>query len=355
MDRIRYGMFAFLVSILIIVPAAGDSLAAGHNLTDSSVNRQTINLNTFSSGNYTAILSAGQTPYQIGIFFRGEPANGGYTSWSWWDGMFGQEKQKNLITLMVFDNSSGTAKPLTELITPPTYPQVTRRNHSANYSYKADTADPTITYRYDPGGKIVYAENNYENNVDLWMIKEINLTGVVSANLTFWTWYVIETNWDYGYVSVSTDNSNSWINLPGSLTTNTNPNGNNDGNGITGNSNGWKLETMDLTPYAGKNILIRFRFKSDAAVNEEGWYIDDIKVTAGNQILFSDDAETPIETRTLSVNVTYPKLTLINITDPLTDATILQYTQRTQQVDLIKDTGHPGTYYGYFVYTPPEA
>jgi len=31
------------------------------------------------------------------------------------------------------------------------------------------------------GTVVIYAENNYENNVDLWMVKEINLTEYNSA------------------------------------------------------------------------------------------------------------------------------------------------------------------------------
>ncbi|MCL7414255.1 MAG: immune inhibitor A, partial [ANME-2 cluster archaeon] len=140
---------------------------------------------------------------------------------------------------------------------------------------------------------------------------------------------------------------------PGSLTTTTNPNGNNLGNGITGNSNNnWSLENMDLTPYTGNKILIGFRFKSDTAINDEGWYVDDIHVTSGMTIQFSDDAETSVEIKTLSVNVTYPHLTLINSTDPLTEATTLQYDQHTRQVILQEDAGHPGFYSGYFFYDP---
>jgi len=53
-----------------------------------------------------------------------------------------------------------------------------------------------------------------------------------------------------------------------------------------------------------------------------------------------------------SVNVSYPHLTLINITDPLTSATILQYTTQIQQVNLTQDSSHPGTYMGFFKYDP---
>lgn len=289
-----------------------------------------------SIGNLTAILEIGQTPYQLGPFFRGW-----YYGWSWWDNDdFGSEKQKNLIALMVLDNTTGTAMPITGLTTRPIWPQASYRQHSGVYSYKADIGPSPIT-----------TLKNYPDNTEIWMIKEINLTGISNASLTFWTWYSMETEWDYGYVAIST-NGNNWINLPGTLTTNTNPNGNNLGNGITGSSSGWVQETMSLTPYVGSKILLGFRFKSDAAVNQEGWYVDDILLTGGGTTIFSDNSETPTAIKTLNANVTYPHLTIINATDPLTGTATLQYTYNIQQVSLQEDIGHPGTYIGYFKYDP---
>ena len=283
--------------------------------------------------NYTAILTSGQTPYQLGPFFR-SGANG----WSWLDSdNWGTEKQKNLILLSILDNTTGSLKPVQGLTSWPTWPQAGFRYHNGTYSYKADNAPSPINI-----------QKNYPDASEFWMVKEINLSGLSSATLNFWTWFSMETDWDYGYVAISSD-GNSWTNLQGTLTTNTDPNGNNLGNGITGNSSGiWVQETMDLTPYVGKKILIGFRFVSDPAANEEGMYIDDITATGG----FSDNAETPPEIKTLSVNVTYPRLAILNPTDPLTSASTLQYNQYVQRVELHEDIGHPGTYAGYFKYDP---
>ncbi len=293
------------------------------------------------STNYTAILTVGQTPYQLGPFFRG-----GVNGWSWWDvNNFGTEKQKNLITLMILDNTSinGTNEPVTGLTSLPAWPQASYRNHSGTYSYKADTDPAPIT-----------SQNNYADLIDLWMLNEIDLTGFSNANLTFWTWYSLEAEYDYGYVSISIDDGNNWINIPG-ITTYP-QNGSNQfqnlGNGFTGNSGGWIQETMNLTPYIGNEVLLGFRFKSDEAANEEGWYVDDIKISSDSITIFSDDADITPTVRTLSVNVSYPNLTLINPTDPLTNATTLQYNPQIRQVDLYEDLTHPGTYLGYFVYDP---
>lgn len=294
-------------------------------------------IGTTSFGNLTVIMTIGQTPYQLGAFFW----NGGYNGWSWWDnGQFGTDKQKNLVELMILDNSTGTAKPITGLTTRPTWPQASYRKYNGTYSYKADIGPSPIT-----------TLKNYSDNADILMIKEINLTGISNASLTFWTWYSIEKDWDYGYITAST-NGNDWTNLQGILTTNTNPNGNNLGNGITGSSPGWVQETINLTPYVGGKILLGFRFKSDAAVNQEGWYVDDIAITGGGTTIFSDGAETQTTINTLNAMVTYPHLTITGATDPLTSSATLQYTKNTQQVSLQEDIGHPGTYIGFFKYDP---
>jgi hypothetical protein len=103
--------------------------------------------------------------------------------------------------------------------------------------------------------------------------------------LTFQTWYQIETGWDYGYLLVSADSGTSWQMLPTIYTTRANPQGNNYGVGITGKSGTaaepvWTQFTTDLTPWAGQEILLRFKYITDDAIHEAGWAIDDIAIPA---------------------------------------------------------------------------
>jgi hypothetical protein len=93
-------------------------------------------------------------------------------------------------------------------------------------------------------------------------------------SLTCYVWYDIETHWDYAYLEVSADGGLSWETVPGSLTTNDNPNGNNRGNGITGSSPGWILAIFPLTQYLGEELELRFSYVMDASVLEEGLYVD---------------------------------------------------------------------------------
>lgn len=125
------------------------------------------------------------------------------------------------------------------------------------------------------------------------LTRSLDLRSVQKATLTFAAWYDIEKDFDYAYVEVSTDNGKTWTTLPTRYTTTTDPNGANLGHGLTGKSGGgtepvWVTDQADLTPYAGKTILLRFEYVTDDAYNAPGLVLDDIAVP---EIHYSDDAE----------------------------------------------------------------
>jgi hypothetical protein len=80
--------------------------------------------------------------------------------------------------------------------------------------------------------------------------------------------------------------------VPGQATTESDPQGNNFGHGFTGRSGGrtpvWINETVDLSEYAGQEILLRFAYVTDEAYSEPGMVIDDIAIP---EIEWSDDVE----------------------------------------------------------------
>jgi immune inhibitor A len=123
------------------------------------------------------------------------------------------------------------------------------------------------------------------NNLSTKMTKTIDLTNVTSAQLTFKTWYSIEQ--DYDYATVQVDGKP----IPGSFTTTADPNGSNPGNGITGESDGWKDATFDLTPYVGKTVTLSFNYDTDGGLALPGFFVDNINVTANGQSILTDDAE----------------------------------------------------------------
>lgn len=131
------------------------------------------------------------------------------------------------------------------------------------------------------------------DGLDSTLTREVDLTGVTKATLSFWSWYEIEPDFDYGYASVSTDGGTRWTTLKTDATTADDPNGNNLGNGMTRNSgNGtkpaWVKQTADLGAYAGKKVQLRFEYVTDGALNFNGLAIDDLSIP---EIGFSDDAE----------------------------------------------------------------
>jgi immune inhibitor A len=119
------------------------------------------------------------------------------------------------------------------------------------------------------------------NDLDNTMTRSVTLPAG-SPSLTAKVNYDIETDWDYAYLTVNGTAVHT------NLSTNTNPNGQNFGEGITGSSTGWIDLTADLSAFAGQTVTIGFRYWTDVAVAEPGMFIDDVAITG--QAL--DDAET---------------------------------------------------------------
>jgi hypothetical protein len=98
-----------------------------------------------------------------------------------------------------------------------------------------------------------------------------------APTLTCRLWYDIEQDWDYAYLEGSVDGGVTWTTVPGNRTTNSNPNGSNRGNGITGASGGWVSATFDLMGLMVSetgSVRLRFLYSTDASVNNEGLYVD---------------------------------------------------------------------------------
>jgi immune inhibitor A len=130
------------------------------------------------------------------------------------------------------------------------------------------------------------------DGMDSTLTRDLDLTSTASPSVSFWTWFDIEPDYDYGYVEVSTDGGAHWTPLRTEAASTTDPNGQNLGNGLTGDSGGtttpvWERLTADLSAYAGKQIKLRFEYVTDGNLNLGGLAIDDIEITG----LPLDDAE----------------------------------------------------------------
>lgn len=183
---------------------------------------------------------------------------------------------------------------------------VSINQYAASYfAILPDLGDVTFYFTGTTTAKLIAADAHsgkwmwYSNRADMantTLTRAFDLTRVNQATLHFWTWYDIEKNYDYAYVVVSTDGGKTWDTLQGKTTTTEDPNGASYGHAFTGRSGAkekteparWIQEQMDLTPYAGKKILLRFEYITDDAYNAPGWAIDDIAIP---EIGYSDDVE----------------------------------------------------------------
>ena len=130
--------------------------------------------------------------------------------------------------------------------------------------------------------------SNRGDSVDSTLTREFDLSGLEAATLEFWAWFDIEEGWDYAYVQASDDGGRTWNGLEGAHSTTTDPVGNSYGPGYTGSSGGWVSEELDLTPYAGGKVLVRFEYVTDDAVYLDGLLIDDLGIP---ELGYRDDAE----------------------------------------------------------------
>ncbi|MBM4421160.1 MAG: hypothetical protein FJ034_06185 [Chloroflexi bacterium] len=183
---------------------------------------------------------------------------------------------------------------------------------------------------------------------DATLTRAVDLRSVTSATLSFQAWYEIEKEYDYAYVAVSTDGGATWRTQPGTSTTTADPLGRNFGNGYTNRSGGaerppavWVHERVDLTPFAGKEILLRFQYVTDEGRATDGFAIDDIRLSTG----FFDDAEADAGGWTAngfvrSTNVVRQEWVVQVIRFPGDRATVERHTTSGSPLDLVIDAAN---------------
>jgi immune inhibitor A len=160
----------------------------------------------------------------------------------------------------------------------------------AKLHFQGDQATRVIAPRAHSGNSFWWS--NRGDLIDTRLTRVFDLRNQSTATMNFWAWYDLEDGYDYAYVMISRDGGATWTTLKAADTTDANPNGNNLGNGFTGKSGGndaqWKQESVDLTPYVGDTVLVRFEQVTDDAYNAPGFAVDDISVP---ELGYSTDAE----------------------------------------------------------------
>jgi hypothetical protein len=148
-------------------------------------------------------------------------------------------------------------------------------------------------------GRAMWWSNRGDETVST-LTRPVDLREVQAATLRFRVWHEIESDYDYAFVSASTDNGATWKTLPGRTTTNDDPQGQNFGNGLNGVSGTpdappgrgvrgtWLDEEIDLSAFAGQQILLRFWMIQDTGLNYLGLLLDDLSIP---EIGWQDDVE----------------------------------------------------------------
>ena len=136
-------------------------------------------------------------------------------------------------------------------------------------------ADTTFIDPYD--GNKNFADSRYGNaknssNSYFSLIDTLNLTGTVNPRIEFAMKWAMEPTFDYIRIQASTNFGSAWINLPGRYTKTVS------GQPSYTEVKHWKNEQINLTPYIGQRLKIRFNFVTDAGVPGDGYYFDNFKV-----------------------------------------------------------------------------
>jgi len=120
------------------------------------------------------------------------------------------------------------------------------------------------------GNKVLWSGNS--SNLDSAAVTQVSVpTG--SPKLTYLERHLAESTFDYAYTVVSTDGGKTYTALANANTV-AGPRG----PALNGEATEFVTQTFDLTPYAGKTILLGFQYVSDGGVNAGGWFVDDVKV-----------------------------------------------------------------------------
>ncbi|GAA2610835.1 hypothetical protein GCM10010399_47130 [Dactylosporangium fulvum] len=139
-----------------------------------------------------------------------------------------------------------------------------------------------------PGNSVLFSGN--ANNTDASAVIQVTVP-TASPTLTFLAKYGAELGYDYGYVQVSTDGGTTYTSIPGDRTVAAPL-----GPGLNGTTTGFEPHSFDLSAYAGKQVLLAFRYVSDGGVNEGGLLLDDI--TLGGTVLSDGSSLAPFDSPT---------------------------------------------------------
>jgi immune inhibitor A len=183
--------------------------------------------------------------------------------------------------------------------------QTSRTPKGSKDGIKINLPTKVITLADPHSGTGMWYSGADQDWADVRLGRTIDVPAADDAKFWMWNNYVIEADWDFGFVEVSTDGGATWEERPvydetGALVSTddgyADPNGRmvdygNKKYGLSGDTEGWRHDYVDLSEFAGQTVDVRLRLATDEAFLERGWFADDFSVTGGGQTTWSDDVE----------------------------------------------------------------
>ena len=158
-------------------------------------------------------------------------------------------------------------------------------------TFSGSSLVPLMEVQPVSGERMWMAQRSNYSSVRL--TRGFDLSDVDSATLNYQVFHEIERGYDFAYASVSTDGGESWQPLAAANMQGADP-GDDPGESAladhfyTGNSGIWLAERIDLSPFVGQQIQLRFEYVTDPILTFSGIALDNISIP---EIGFYDGAE----------------------------------------------------------------
>jgi len=142
-------------------------------------------------------------------------------------------------------------------------------------------------------GYLKTSEGNYapgtRNSIRRVKPFDLRSSNIRSAEMSFWTKFRVEKNYDMASLSLSTDSGATWINICTDKTKPSSPFSAQAGYDTIipvwdGNQDSWRKEIIDLHDFLGNRIWVRFNFRSDDFTEDWGFGVDNIRIRIANVI-----------------------------------------------------------------------
>ncbi|MHA1611650.1 MAG: hypothetical protein ACTSYU_06320 [Promethearchaeota archaeon] len=156
------------------------------------------------------------------------------------------------------------------------YIALTGQNYKT-FSFNGD--DFATMPHWENDGNVLYS-TPAAPEMDLRILYDLDLTGIVDPVLSFDTQYEIENLWDFGFVQISDDDGLTWTSLSNEYTTDEYDPGAypaiiDNLPGLCGVFDG--SMSFDLSAYTGE-VILQFRYMTDWAFEEAGWWVENVMV-----------------------------------------------------------------------------